>query len=353
MTRVGIVGLGLIGGSLALRLVESGCEVCAWNHTPHPYAAARDAGIRCMGSLEELARSGPGVIVLCNPLRAMPEVLAALAPVLDHDATTLTDVGSVKGMVRRQVAEAGLSSCYVGAHPMAGNERSGFAAADARLFDHALWAVTVDSATGFPRFLSVVRLVLEQVGDRIIVIDDALHDRSAAMISHMPHVVATAMINELTAAPERCVAAAMSAGSWRDMTRVALTDPQRTRAMVVEDSRNVARLLHEMSRRLEDAAGMLERGDASDIDAFFAAGQPYRDYRSALSRPADRRGFGLDGEAVGSGEWRRILKDSALRGERIVGIDPTGYDSTGDNVTGEGSAAAGTGWRVRVERRDF
>lgn len=333
VTSVGIVGLGLIGGSLALRLVESGCEVSAWNHTPRPYAAARAAGILCMGSLEELARRRPDILVLCNPLRAMPEVLTSLAPVLDRDATTLTDVGSVKGAVRRQVVETGLASCYVGAHPMAGNERSGFSAADARLLDHALWVLTVDATTEFPRFLAVARLVLHKAVGRVIAVDDALHDRSAAMISHMPHVVATAMIDELTQAPERRVAAAMSAGSWRDMTRVALTDPQRTKAMVVEDSRNVARLLHEMSRRLEDAANVLESGDDTGIEGFFAVGQPYRDYRASLSQEADAAGFTLDADDVDSGGWRRLLRDSALRGERIADITPD--------------------LRVVAERRDF
>lgn len=322
VTRVGIVGLGLIGGSLALRLVESGCEVSAWNHTPRPYAAARCAGIRCMDSLEELALQTPDVLLLCNPLRAMPEVLASLSRVLDRDATTLTDVGSVKGMVRRQVAEAGLASCYVGAHPMAGNERSGFSAADARLFDQALWVLTVDGTTSFARFLAVARLVLHGVEDRIIVVDDALHDRSAAMISHMPHVVATAMIDELTASPERCVAAAMSAGSWRDMTRVALTDPQRTKAMVVEDSRNVVGLLRRMSRRLDEAADLLEAGDESGIEGFFAFGQPYRDYRASLAHEADPAEFVLQTAQVRSGEWRRLLRASAVRGERIVDITP-------------------------------
>ena len=127
---VGIVGLGLIGGSLARRLTERGVRVVAWNHRPHPYAQAEADGIFCKSTLSELMDAEPDVVVLCNPLKAMPAILAALAPLMgDHPNTTLTDVGSVKGMVRDQVKAAGLGKCYVGAHPMAGNELSGWQAA--------------------------------------------------------------------------------------------------------------------------------------------------------------------------------------------------------------------------------
>ena len=228
---VGIAGLGLIGGSLARRLVGRGVPVAAWNHRPHPYAQAEADGIRCEQDLPGLVRrtvalagDGEAVLVLCTPLKAMPETLAALVPALGECAqVTLTDVGSVKGMVRAQVARAGLSDRYVGAHPMAGNERSGWQAADPDLYDGALWAVTVDGATDYRRFLAVARLVTEGAGNGLIGLDDATHDRAAALISHMPHVVSTALINELTASPDRNIAAALAAGCWRDMTRVALT----------------------------------------------------------------------------------------------------------------------------------
>ena len=127
---VGIVGLGLIGGSLARRLTERGVRVVAWNHRPHPYAQAEADGIFCKSTLSELMDAEPDVVVLCNPLKAMPAILAALAPLMgDHPNTTLTDGGAVKGMVRDQVKAAGLGKCYVGAHPKAGNELSGWQAA--------------------------------------------------------------------------------------------------------------------------------------------------------------------------------------------------------------------------------
>ena len=139
VNTVGIIGLGLIGGSLARRLAERGIRVVAWNHRPHPYAQAEADGIFCKSTLAELMDAEPDVVVLCNPLKAMPAMLDSLAPLMvEHPRTTITDVGSVKGMVREQVEAAGLGECYVGAHPMAGNELSGWQAADPHLYDDAL-----------------------------------------------------------------------------------------------------------------------------------------------------------------------------------------------------------------------
>ena len=206
--RIAIVGLGLIGGSLARRLVNAGCEVTAWNHNDRPYATAEADGIICKPTLAALAETKPNVLVLCNPLKAMPEILGALKPLIDTETTTLTDVGSVKGMVRDQVKAIGLDGCYVGAHPMAGNELSGWEASDPTLYDDALWAITVDEHTEYRRFRAVADMIVNRCGNRLIVLDDATHDRCAALISHMPHVIATAMINELVANPNRNIAAA-------------------------------------------------------------------------------------------------------------------------------------------------
>lgn len=323
VNTVGIIGLGLIGGSLARRLAERGIRVVAWNHRPHPYAQAEADGIFCKSTLAELMDAEPDVVVLCNPLKAMPAMLDSLAPLMvEHPRTTITDVGSVKGMVREQVEAAGLGECYVGAHPMAGNELSGWQAADPHLYDDALWAVTVDSATNYQRFLDVAALITKGVGNRLIVLNDETHDKAAAMISHMPHVVSTALINELSAYPDRNIAAALAAGCWRDMTRVALTDPDRTRAMVEEDALNVEALLRRMAKRLTDMADQLHDGDETDVIRFFAEGSPFRQYKSALTHASDGAAESLPERelTVPESGWQQTLLFSARRGEAIIGF---------------------------------
>lgn len=333
---VGIVGLGLIGGSIAKRLAATGsCKVYAYNRHQTMYKEARVLGITCVESVAELARMQPNVLILCNSLAAMPEVLGEISRGINKQRTTLTDVGSVKGLVREQVKTAGLGDCYIGAHPMAGSEFTGWQASSAQLLDGALWAVSVDENSDFWRFCAVLRVIVSLCGNRALVLNDSIHDASAALISHMPHVVSTALANVLCGSENRNVALQMSAGSWRDMTRVALTDPDRTRAMVAENRRNVADLLGSVIEELSFAKKMLERSDGDsavagderdecDERAFFAKADSWREYKykeravACDESAGDLRElrFALDC----AGDWQSQLIQSAQSGEQIVGV---------------------------------
>lgn len=333
---VGIVGLGLIGGSIAKRLAATGsCKVYAYNRHQTMYKEARALGITCVESVADLARMQPNVLILCNSLASMPEVLGEISRGINKQRTTLTDVGSVKGLVREQVKAAGLGDCYIGAHPMAGSEFTGWQASSAQLLDGALWAVSVDESSDFWRFCAVLRVIVALCGNRALVLNDSIHDASAALISHMPHVVSTALANVLCGSENRNVALQMSAGSWRDMTRVALTDPNRTRAMVEENRRNVADLLGSVIEELSFAKKMLERSDGDsavacderdecDERAFFAKADSWREYKykeravACDESAGDLRElrFALDC----AGDWQSQLIQSAQSGEQIVGV---------------------------------
>lgn len=333
---VGIVGLGLIGGSIAKRLAATGsCKVYAYNRHQTMYKEARALGITCVESVAELASMQPNVLILCNSLASMPEVLGEISRGINKQRTTLTDVGSVKGLVREQVKAAGLGDCYIGAHPMAGSEFTGWQASSAQLLDGALWAVSVDENSDFWRFLAVLRVIVALCGNRALVLNDSIHDASAALISHMPHVVSTALANVLCGSENRNVALQMSAGSWRDMTRVALTDPNRTRAMVAENRRNVADLLGSVIEELSFAKKMLEGSDGDsavacderdecDERAFFAKADSWREYKykeravACDESSGDLRElrFALDC----AGDWQSQLIQSAQSGEQIVGV---------------------------------
>lgn len=339
LPTVGIAGLGLIGGSLALTLVQSGMRVVAWNHHDNPYEEARINGIECVDSLSALAAKKPDVLFLCVPLKAMDCVLEELSGVLD-EKTTLSDVGSVKGEVLTSVDRHGLRSVFVGAHPMAGNELAGFAASDAHLFDNAVWAITVEDDTDFQRFLAVARVITHGVHNRFIVTDALTHDKAAAQISHMPHVVATALVHQLQDNAYANLSLALAAGSWRDMTRVAMTTPARTQAMVDENPHNVAVLLRDMANRLNTAADLLDNplpdnssepsrsspslhssyATPSSLQEFFESADAYRHIRAALAQgtPEETSEIVLD---QGKNNWRAELAEASNRGGRVEEIN--------------------------------
>ena len=331
---VGIVGLGLIGGSLAKRLAKlPECRVYAWNRNHDPYEEAENLGIDCVENVQDLAKLRPNVLILCNALFAMPSILQEIAPYIDKSRTTISDVGSVKTLVRDQVAAAGLQNCYVGAHPMAGSEFTGWKASSAELLNGALWALTVDNNTEFWRVANVLRMIVSLCKNRAIVLDDETHDNSAALISHMPHVVATSLANVLCDQPNRAIALQLSAGSWRDMTRVALTDPQRTRAMVSENRHNTAKLLRSVISELTFAANMLDQ-DAQTADdseqEFFAKAQSWREYkyqqRNSSKTNTNQSDDMNQSDAANSrlwkydsrSNWQKDLLESARLGESIV-----------------------------------
>lgn len=332
---VGIVGLGLIGGSLAKRLAKlPECSVYAWNRHHNPYEKAENLGITCVDNVQDLAKLRPNVLILCNSLSSMPSILQEIAPYVDKSCTTISDVGSVKTLVRQQFAAAGLQDCYVGAHPMAGSEFTGWEASSAELLNGALWALTVDSSTEFWRVSNVLRMIVSLCKNRAIVLDDETHDNSAALISHMPHVVATSLANVLCDQPNRAIALQLSAGSWRDMTRVALTDPQRTRAMVGENRHNTAKLLRSVISELTFAADMLDQDvEVADDNEqeFFAKANSWREYKyqqrnlTKNNKKQDDSSNRKTWKYDSCKNWQQELLESAHSGESIVEI--SGFDN--------------------------
>jgi prephenate dehydrogenase len=215
---VGVVGLGQLGGSLAAALLAAGRPVAGWDVDP----AARDAAAaRGVQITKELS----GIVVLAVPLPAMATALDELAV---DPATTVTDLGSVKRPVLDTLGRA-LGGRFVGGHPMCGTERSGHTAVDPGLFSGARWALCLEPDTELPRWLRVAEVAMA-VGAEVVPVTAAEHDEAVAAISHVPHLLAAALA--AAAGEAGPLALALSAGSFRDGTRVIGSDPAFVTAMV-------------------------------------------------------------------------------------------------------------------------
>ena len=184
---VGIVGLGLMGGSLARDLAAAGWRVLGTDRDPAVEAAARDADIVA----GPVAMADVDVLVLAVPVRAAPAWLHRLGPRLGPGAT-VTDVGSTKRSVVEAAEAAGLGPRFVGSHPMAGDHRSGWAASRTGLFrGAAVWLCPAHDAA--PATLARIAGLWEAVGAEPRRIDAHDHDRLLARVSHLPQAAATAL----------------------------------------------------------------------------------------------------------------------------------------------------------------
>ncbi len=217
MTTIGIVGLGMIGGSVALAARRAGHPVQAWDTDPTTRRRAADGGLAVSADL-----TTADVIVLAAPMPALTDGLPALlASVRFSDTATITDVGSVKQPVAAAIHAAGLSERYVGGHPMAGTELTGFPAATADLLVGARWVLCLDDHDSERRIAAWLRVagLITELGAGVLALTAAEHDTAVALISGVPHLLALAL--STYAEMSGPVVATLAAGSFADLTRVA------------------------------------------------------------------------------------------------------------------------------------
>ncbi len=228
-----VLGLGLIGGSIMRAATAAGREVFGYNRSVEgaqgAIADGFDATTDLTGTLNRAADTG-ALIVLAVPMPALAGMLAhisALAP-----DCPLTDVTSVKSAVLNEVAAAGLQARFVGGHPMTGTAHSGWAAGHAGLFTRAPWVLSVDDHVDAEVWSMVMTLALD-CGAVVVPAKSDEHDAAAAVISHLPHLLAEALAVTAAQVP---LAFSLAAGSFRDATRVAGTAPDLVRAMCESNS---------------------------------------------------------------------------------------------------------------------
>ena len=278
---VSILGTGLIGASLglALRRATAAAVVGADPDAAHAETALGRGALDRVAPLAEAAAVGD-VVVLAGPLDAMPGLLALVAEHARAGAL-VTDVGSVMGSVERAAEGLPPSVRFVSGHPMAGAAVGGPEHADALLFENAVWALSArgrDLAAYAPEALWLVR----SAGARAVVLDAATHDAAVAAVSHLPQLVAVALVESaVEAGPE---ALALAAGGFRDMTRVAGSPFATWRPILADNRAAVERALDRFEHALRRVRQSLGAPDA--LAALFD-----RAGRTRAALPASSKGL--------------------------------------------------------------
>jgi prephenate dehydrogenase len=282
---VAVLGLGLMGGSLALALRRPayGWRVRGWGRRAETRALALQLGAldEAVDSPAEAVR-GAALVVLCAPVRGIPDLAAACRPGLEPGAV-VTDVGSTKVWIEAECARAldGSGAVFVGSHPMAGSEQAGLDIARADLYDGATVAVTGAAGPA----VEAVETLWSAAGARVVRMDAATHDEFAARISHAPHLAA-ALIVLAAARPgvERERLAEMIGPGFRDATRIAGGLPALWEDIVRTNPAPVLASLDALSGQVAAMRAAVAGGDWSAVRALLEAG---RDARAALVPPAD------------------------------------------------------------------
>lgn len=269
--RLAVVGVGLLGGSLALAARAQGLarEIVGVGRDRSRLEAPLRAGAvdRVTTSVAEGVRDADVIVLAATVLaneRLLGEVWGAMAP-----GALVTDVGSTKrGIVSAaERLAAGQPRAFVGSHPMAGSEQSGFGVARADLFRGATVIVTPTDASD-PAAVKGVTALWEMLGARVSALDPDTHDRVVAAISHLPHVVAWALVD--AAGRFEPGALAFAARGFKDTTRIAASDPAMWTDILLGNRDAIVASLAAFRRALDDLEGLVTAGDRAGIEALLA-----------------------------------------------------------------------------------
>ena len=271
MTRVAIIGTGLIGASLgmALRTVGEVTAVVGYDHDPEQLATAtRRGAVDAAADALAAAVADADVVVLGVPAKVMAPLVASLGDTL-RPGTVVTDVASVKRDVVADLERAVPAGVHVvGGHPMAGSHERGAEHATGDLFVGATYLLTPTPQTDADAYRTVNRLI-GAIGARVLAVDPEAHDLLVAVVSHLPQLTATTLMNLAAERARRQHAGLLllAAGGFRDATRVAASNPQMWIDICRENRDAIVAVLDEYSARIGQLRMALFEGDFDRITA--------------------------------------------------------------------------------------
>lgn len=271
--HVAIVGLGLVGGSLARDLSALGIRVSAYDSDATQLAAAVRMNVIASAldeTLDGIQRAD--IVVIATPVDAAVEILRRIALTVAH-VPLITDVGSTKARIVEAARTLGLADRFVGSHPMAGDHRSGFDASRAGLFVDAPVYLCANREASADT-LELAASLWKRVNARPERMSAEQHDLKLAWTSHLPHMVSTALA--LSLARARVHRAFLGPGG-RDVTRLAGSSPEMWTAIAIENAPALDAALGRMERELATLRASIKRADQDDLRARFEAARTWFD----------------------------------------------------------------------------
>lgn len=279
-TKIAVFGVGLIGGSLALCFKDkTGMEVTGYSPRPASLQKYLEYKVvdHATSSVEEAVRDAD-FIFLCVPVGMLSHYLREIMALPLKPGCIITDVGSTKRTIMESAAELISPDVhFIGGHPMAGSERSGVEAATTDLFENAYYVLTPSGRTPSDAYERLVDL-LSHTKAQIVRMDAHLHDEIVGAISHLPHIIASALVNQISDYNEdNDFYRTLAAGGFRDLTRIASCDPVIWRDILINNQQILLRLLGDWNAQIEQFIELIRTLDGPAIEAKFARSGKFRD----------------------------------------------------------------------------
>ena len=279
MKTIGFIGLGLIGGSIAkaIRKYHEDYRLLAYDQDRETLAAAVSSNMidAVCEEHDERFRSCD-YIFLCAPVEFNVKYLEYFKDNIGPD-TILTDVGSVKGIIHKEVERLGMESRFIGGHPMAGSEKTGFEASSDRLIENAYYIITPGGEVALERLTDFTEMI-SSLGAIPMVLTSEEHDFITAGVSHLPHIIASALVNLVNMLDsDQEYMKTIAAGGFRDITRIASSSPVMWEQICLENQKNISTVLDEFIRMLIQIRCSIDNKEADNIFDMFASSRDYRD----------------------------------------------------------------------------
>lgn len=278
--KIGFVGLGLIGGSIAkaIRANHPDYEIIAYDiYGKLLDLALTDGTINkaCYEIGDEFYNCD--FLFLCAPVTENESLLKTVVKYVSEN-TVLTDVGSVKGNIHRALDAIDFKGMFIGGHPMAGSEKYGYDYSDANIIKNAYYVLTPGQNSTEEKINEYAELVAS-IGCKPVVMDINTHDTATGVISHIPHVISASLVHFLINHDnDKQTMKTLAAGGFRDVTRTASSSVKMWEDICLANNEIICKLLDDYIDELKDIKSTLETKDKEKIARFFSDAKEYRDF---------------------------------------------------------------------------
>ncbi len=278
--KVAIIGVGLIGGSIGLSIKDTfpEYEIIGIDTNIEYIHDAIALGVIDWGTLDMTqGLEDVDFIIIATPVKSTEDIINQMQDVKLKKSCIITDVGSTKYNIDKVALvfrDRGIP--FIGGHPMAGSERSGVGAANRRLFENAYYVLTPQEWIAQSTIDDLTDLLKSTKAD-IIVMPSKMHDEVVGAISHFPHLIASALVNLIREKKDNPYYTALAAGGFRDITRIASSNVDMWRDIIMSNKESIIDLIDDWERHISEIKDAIEESDIGRIEEFFLSAKKYRD----------------------------------------------------------------------------